>query len=355
MIILNRYIANIIFWTTCVVVVLVMTLSFFISLLTELRDIGTGDYGFPQALIHVALGLPYIIYQFFPMLILIGGVLGLSILSTHHELMVMRASGVSLSKIIYSVVLAAMLLIFFMTFFGEAIAPPAKFLADKQKQSAQNSGQAVATHSGVWVHEGNNFLHVDQVIGPHHLEGVKRYEFDSDHRLLAAYQAESLDLEEGVWQVHNMEKTTFSKDRTKSRMYPKATWNLTLNASLLNVGIVEPSQLSLAKLTQHIQELKQNGLQANRFQFEFWKRIFQPLATLVMILLAVPFVIGAPRSVTMGWRIVFSVIIGFIFYMLNEFLGQMSVVFQLSPVIAAIFPTVVFALGWGIFMVKTNA
>lgn len=355
MTILSRYIAKFIFLTTCVVVTLVMVLSFFVSLLTELRDIGTGDYGFLQALLHVALGLPYIIYQFFPMLILIGGVLGLSILSTHHELMVMRASGVSLSKIIYSVVLAAMFLILFMTFFGEAIAPSAKFLADKQKQSAQSSGQAVATHSGVWVHEGNNFLHVDQVTGPRHLEGVRRYEFDTDHHLLAAYQAESLDLEEGQWHVHNMEKTTFSKDRTKSRFYPNATWNLTLNASLLNVGIIEPSQLSLSKLTQHIQELKQNGLQANRFQFEFWKRLFQPLATLVMILIAVPFVIGTPRSVTMGWRIVFSVIIGFIFYMLNEFLGQISVVFQVSPVIAAIVPTLLFALGWAIFMVKTNA
>ena len=75
-----------------------------------------------------------------------------------------------------------------------------------------------------------------------------------------------------------------------------------------------------------------------------WKRIFQPLTTLVMILLAIPFVLGSSRSVTMGWRVLFGIVFGFTFYILNAFLGQFSVVFQLSPLLAAILPTVLFAV-----------
>lgn len=352
MTILHRYIAKTVMLTSLVVILTVLGLSFFIGLLGELRDIGTGDYGFSQAFLHVVLKLPHDLYQFFPMLILLGGVLGLGVLSTRYELVAMRTSGVSLRRVILAVLSAALVLIIFATLLGECVAPRAIYIADKRKESAENNGQAVATTSGVWVHEGNNFLHIDRVMGHKHLQGVKRFEFDNQHRLLAAYYAEKLDFEDGRWQLHDLVKTTFSKDKTESQQLANSTWDLELNPNLLNVGMVEPEELTLSSLVNYSQHLTENGLQATRFQFEFWKRFFQPITTLVMILLAIPFVFAAPRSLTMSWRIMFGAIMGFAFYILNAFLGQVSIVYQVSPMIAAILPTLLFGvLGLG-FMVK---
>jgi len=95
--------------------------------------------------------------------------------------------------------------------------------------------------------------------------------------------------------------------------------------------------------------LVENGLQATDFQFEFWKRIFQPLSTLVMILLALPFVLRSSRSVSMGWRVLLGISIGFIFYILNAFVGQFSVVFQFYPLLAALTPSLLCA-ALGIFL-----
>ena len=109
--------------------------------------------------------------------------------------------------------------------------------------------------------------------------------------------------------------------------------------------------MSLRKLAEYSRYLRQNGLQAGTFQFEFWKRVFQPLTTLVMIFLAVPFVFSSPRSVTMGRRVLFAVMVGFVFYIFNAFLGQFSVVFQVSPLVAALMPTIVFAIaGYGMMV-----
>lgn len=342
--ILDRYIAKTIIITSLFVTAVLMALNFFLNLLGEFRDIGTGDYGFSQALVHVFLNLPHDLYQFFPMLMLLGGVLGLGILSSHHELVVMRASGVSLLRIVRAVIIAAIVLVIAATIIGEGIGPRAVFLADKHKQSAENGGQAVATASGVWIHEGNNFLHVDRVMGHKHLEGVKRYEFDNQHRLLAAYYVKSLDFQDGQWQLHQLAKTTFANDHTYSEIVDKGTWNLTMNPSLLDVGLVEPKELSLVNLAKYSQHLAENGQNATRFEFEFWKRIFQPITTLVMVLLAIPFVFVAPRSVSMGKRILLGVIIGFVFYIMNAFLGQFSVVFQITPWVAAILPTLLFSV-----------
>lgn len=354
MTILHRYIAKVIMQASAMVIFAVLALSFIIDLLAELRDIGTGDYGLLQAVLHVILKIPHDLYQFFPMLVLLGGVLGLGILSSHRELIVMRASGVSIQRIVGAIISAAFVLIVIATIIGECIAPRALDLAIKYKENAENSGQAVATASGVWIHEGNNFLHIQRVMGHRHLEGVKRYEFDAEHRLLTAYFVKAMDFKQGQWQLTQMVKTTFGKDQTHSEQFATGTWDLALNPNLLNVGMVKPEQLSLLSLVKYVKHLVKNNLQANRFQFEFWKRTFQPLTTLVMILLAVPFVFAGPRSATMGWRILFGVIIGFSFYILNAFLGQFSVVFQVSPWIAALLPTVLFALIGYLFMLRTR-
>lgn len=352
--ILQHYIAKTILQAISLVILIVLILNLLISLLGELRDIGTGDYGIVQAIGHVLLCLPHDLYQFFPMLMLLGSVLGLSYLSTHHELTVMRASGVSINKIVKAVLFAAFILIIFASFLGEWVGPKAIYLADKHKQSAENGGQAIATASGVWIHEGNNFLHIDRVLGQHHLEGVKRYEFDAHHHLLAAYFAKSLVFSNGHWEIQDLVKTKISTNKTKSSKAATATWDLALNPTLLAIGMIEPEELSLPHLYQYYHHQLKNGQQTSRFQFEFWKRIFQPLTTLVMVLLAVPFVFGAPRSMSSGRRILLGVIVGFIFYMLNSFLGQLSVVFQLSPVIAALFPTVLFAcVGCGIYKLRS--
>lgn len=341
--ILHRYIIRTILTVTLVVLLVISGLIFFISLLGEVRDIGTGDYGFFQAVMHVLLGMPYILYQFFPMLVLLSGIIGLGILSANHELVVMRCSGMSLRSILSSLAGAAVILILCSTLIGEGIAPQANFLSNKRKDSAQNSGQAVATAAGVWIHEGNNFLHVDRVVGYHHLEGVTRYQFDSSHHLLAAYFAKSLDFQNGHWQLHGLLRTVFASNQTMSQFQPEAVWDLALNPNLLNVGLVLPGEMSLRNLKIYSNHLEENRLQAGAFQFEFWKRIFQPFATLLMVLLAVPFVLTGKRDTSIGLRVLFGTLVGFSFYILNALLGQFSLVFQVPPVMAAMLPAVLFA------------
>lgn len=353
--ILQRYIAKTIMIYTALVMLVVIGLDFFIVLLTELRDTGTGDYGFWQAVLHAILAMPNNIYMFSPMLLLLGGSIGLGLLSSSHELVVMRASGVSLRQLMRAVAVAGIILIVIVTLLGELLAPQATFTANKRKISAENGGQAVATASGVWIHEGDSFLHIDRVLGHKHLEGVTRYQFDANHHLLAAYYVKAMQFKNGQWLLHDLVKTSFQQDHTKSEKFAETTWDLTLNPNLLNVGVVEPNEMSLVRLSTYSNHLAQNGQQASKFQFEYWKRIFQPLATLIMMLLAIPFVLNAPRSVTMGWRMLLGVIVGFVFYILNAFFGQVCVVYDVTPFVAAMLPTVLFAVVGYVVLLSTRA
>lgn len=342
--ILQRYIAKSVVLATLMVIAIVLGLTFFINLLGELRDVGVGDYGFFEATLHALLELPYNIYAFYPMLVLLGGLMGLSMLASHQELVVMRVSGVSIQKIVRAVFGAAIVLIILGMLIGEVIAPRAHYLADVHKSSAQSGGQAVVTAAGLWVHEGNSFVHIDRVMAHQHLEGVTRYEFDNQHRLLASYFARTMDYRDGRWQLHDLAKTTFSNDTTRSELLPEATWNLNLNPNVLSIGLLEPEEMPLNKLIGFTRHLTKNGIQATEFKFSFWKRVLQPFTILVMLFLAVPFVFTAPRSINLGWQLLLGAVVGFIFYIMDSLLGQLSIVYQIPPFFAALLPILCFAM-----------
>lgn len=342
--ILQRYLGKSIISATLVTTVVITAVLFVMTLLGEFKSLGQGDYGFGAAVIYTLLRLPNELYQFSPMLILLGSIIGLSLLSSHRELAVMQTSGFSIRQIIYSVFFAALVMIFFISLVGELTGPDLNHHAEVQKDNLQNAGQAVSTSSGVWLHVDNNFVHVEHVIGSQMLEGVTRYKFDNEHRLLAAYYAKTMTFENDQWIMHDAVKTTFLTNRTISEAQPTMLWDLPFNSHLLNTGMIEPNEMSLSKLKKFSRYLEQNGLRSSQYRFEFWERVFTPLASLVMIFLAIPFVLGGFRQTAMGWRLMAGVLMGFAFFILNAFLGQLCIVYQIPPSMAALLPIAAFAV-----------
>src|SRR5688572_14428177 len=121
--IFNRYIIKHVLASTLLVLAVMVALIFFTTLLGEFQDIGKGDYTFVQAVVYVLLRMPHNLYLFSPMLILLGGIIGLGMLTVHQELMVIRSSGFSLQRILLAIMYSALLLVIFLMGIGEGIAP----------------------------------------------------------------------------------------------------------------------------------------------------------------------------------------------------------------------------------------
>lgn len=350
--ILERYLARTIIAATGMTALVIAAVLFIMALLGEFKSFDN-DYGFTAALFYVILRMPNDMYQFSPMLILLGSIIALSLLMTHRELAVMRASGFSMSRIIYSVFGAALLMICCISVVGELIGPELSHHAEVQKDNLQNAGQVVVTTEGLWMHVDDNFIHVQRVIGQDLLEGVTRYKFDSEHRLMASYYAKSMTRDDNAqWVMHHVVKTTFLANRTMSEAFPDLNWDLSFNNHLLNSGMADPSELTLPKLVRLSSYLEENGIQSSQYRYEFWSRIFMPLASLVMIFLAIPFVLGALRNAAMGFRLIVGLIAGAAFFIMNSFLGQLCIVYQIPPLFAALTPIIVFAV-FGLFLAKT--
>ncbi|MBA2654268.1 MAG: LPS export ABC transporter permease LptG [Gammaproteobacteria bacterium] len=348
--ILNKYIGKTIIGSVLTVLLILLGIESFLELASELKDVGKGSFHFWQALMNVPLMLPTDMYELFPMAALIGSLLGLGKLANQSELIVMSAAGMSRFQIICAMLQAAALLLVVVSFVGEGIAPKAQQYAKDSKTIAISAGKTLKTASGVWFRDGSNFIFVRDILLGNHLYDVTRYKFDAQKKLSVISHADHGIYEKGGWYFHQVIQSEIMPDQIKSHSFEVQKWDINVDKRLLGISNIRTDQMSLPKLYSYIRYRQQNDLGAGLYEFAFWKRLIQPFATIVMIFLAVPFIFGPLRSVSMGLRIVTGVIIGFSFYILNQFFGPISQVYQIPVLIAAFLPTVTFAMLGGFLL-----
>ncbi|GJM07484.1 MAG: LPS export ABC transporter permease LptG [marine bacterium B5-7] len=340
--ILSRYLGSTILKTIALVTVMLLGLEMFILFMGEIGDIGNGHYHLLQALHYTLLMLPQSIYHLFPMAALLGTLLGLGSLATHHELVVMRAAGVSIGQITRTVIMLALVSVIALGAIGEGFGPNLAREAAQHKAEAMSSGQALQTLQGTWVRNGKEYVRIHRVLPGQHLDGVTIYRFDHD-RLMQSISAARAVYVDKAWQLQNVQVSHLDADHVKVTHVARMPWSIHLTPKMLVTDNLSPNQMSLHRLHRTMRYRASSGLRTGQYQFEFWQRILQPLATAVMMLLALPFIFGPLRSTTMGLRIISGVMVGFGFYILNQFFGPISMVYQLPPFIAACLPTLLFA------------
>lgn len=340
--IISRYIIHTIVVSILIITLILMGIETLVVFIGELGNIGVGNYGALQALRFVVLDMPYQLNFLFPMAALVGSLIGLGVLASQSELIVMRASGFSNLQISGAVLKASLIIMLLALLLGEVVAPYTEYMARTGRAIAESGAQATMTRHGVWLRVGDDFIHVQQVLNKHQLKGVTSYDFDKQHRLQEAVSAAKANYRNGQWQLAGVDQTFIYNDHTQKVHLPQAIWKVQFDPALLNIADADPRSMSLVKLYTYMHYLSTNGLRSTSYALSFWKRLLQPLSAMVMIFLAVPFVFGPLRTVTMGLRIVTGIAVGFCFYILNQFFGPLSALYQIPPVLGAALPTLVF-------------
>jgi lipopolysaccharide export system permease protein len=135
------------------------------------------------------------------------------------------------------------------------------------------------------------------------------------------------------------------------RQLDQARWDSLLDPGLLSAIVIKPTMLPIGELYHYIRVMRANGQSATDYEVAFWVKLATPLATLVMLFIAVPFVLGHQRFVSMGQRIFLGVMLGMAFHTLNRGMSYVAVVYDLNPVVSALIPASAF-LAIGLYMLR---
>ena len=340
---LDRYIGRSILYSTLLVFAILLGLFTFVLLIDELGDVGKGQYDLYALIKYVILSLPRRIYELFPAIALLGATLGLTSLALGSELTAMRAAGISLLRIFGSVAQIGTVFIIGGVLIGETVVPASDTWAERGRAEALQVGLHGET-TGLWLRDGADFVNIGEVLPDLTLLNVNIYRFEPPARLRSHTSADQAHFEDNVWHLANVNKSTISEDAIRRSQSDGELWQSVLTPEVVRVFAVRPASLSTLDLYQYILHLRRNHQDTDRYQLAFWNKLLLPVATAVMILLAVPFVFGQIRSGGMGQKVFIGIMIGLVFNMLNRGFGYMGLLYGLPTFLAAVLPVAIFLL-----------
>ena len=100
--------------------------------------------------------------------------------------------------------------------------------------------------------------------------------------------------------------------------------------------------MSLYHLFNYTRHLSGNRQNTERYEIAIWKKLFYPLASLVMVTLALPFGYAHDRVGGVSLKIFGGVMLGIAFYALNGLFSNLGVINAWPPMASAAAPAALF-------------
>ncbi|MBL4763410.1 MAG: LPS export ABC transporter permease LptG [Gammaproteobacteria bacterium] len=338
----DRYIIKTVLQSTALTLFVLVALTLLFRFISELGDMDD-QYNLLEIMVFLLMSAPGFVYDFLPMSVLLGSMLGMGALASNNELTVLHVTGMSYSRLVLSVSKAGLVLVFLVVVLGEVVVPQSRLAATNYQLQAKDREAGMQVSGGFWARDGNTVIHVERALSKNQLAGVTRYEFDVNERLTQVQTIRHAVQNKDSWNLFDISTRMIRPESVKLSTAKQGTAESLVNPELLKLLTIEPNHMSVFGLQGYLDYLDENGLYDYVFEYEYWVRLFNPLVILVMLLLGLPFVFSAQRDVGSGQRIMIGIIIGIAFFLLNQVTGHLGRVYEIKPVLSALLPLLLFA------------
>jgi lipopolysaccharide export system permease protein len=353
--ILDRYIGFAMARSTLLALTTLLAIFVFVTFLDDLDNIGTGSYTLWRALEYLLLTLPHHAFILFPVATLLGTLMGLGDLASHSELTVLRASGISQTRIALAVMKGGTLLTCLALLIGEVLGPVSGGVAEERRTLALTDQIAFKTSQGFWIRDGGNFIHVRKVLPDERVGDIFIYALDDKRRLISVTYAKDARYQGKQWLLEGIESSEITEQGISRHVRERMALPSLFDADLLKAVAVRPETLSLQDLYDYIAYLKANGLRTVRQETILWSRLLYPVTAGVMMLLPLPLVLSQTRLANMGQRIVVGTLLGIGYFIIFQIWMQAGVVYGFHPLLSAAAPTLLFlVVTLGLWMKHTS-
>ncbi|WP_432456101.1 MULTISPECIES: LPS export ABC transporter permease LptG [unclassified Agarivorans] len=340
--------------SSLLVLVTLQSLSMIVKFVEQLGSVGQGDYQVVDALWYVLLSVPRELEIFFPMAALLGALIGLGSLASTSELVVMQSAGLSRFNIASAVLKTAVPMMIAMMLLGEYVAPSSDLAAKQLRSSKMSGGSLVAVQRGIWAKDGDSFVSIGEVQESKDIFNITIYRFNQNADLYQQVEGERAIYDKDYWLIDQAVVTDFSDDGVTRQHFDRYRWNSSLTPEKLSVVTIKPHDLSISGMYSYISYLQQNHQDPARYQLALARKLMMPILTGIMMLLALSFVFGPLRSSSMGAKIMMGVVAGFSYYILDQVLGSMSLVYGVPPYVSAAIPSAL-VLGIALYLINRRA
>ncbi len=359
---IRRFIGREIFQAVLFVTLGFLALFFFFDVVDELRWVSGsgGGYTLSTALLFVALALPSHLYELLPITVLIGTIYVMARLAQSSEFTILRTSGLGPGRALGMLLALGAVFVVITFAVGDYVAP----LSDRAAQlvKARYLGRITTGTTGAWLkerHGGHSYAINVRALDPGGgMQNVRIFEFDSSGRLASQTQAEAAQFAgDGAWTLEQVQRKIFhtsgaDQASVEHLQSPTLRWPTQISTDMVAAAVLKPDRMATLDLFHYIRHLEANGQSAQRYEIEFWRKVFYPLSCLVMVVLALPFAYLHFRSGSVTGYVFGGVMAGISFFLLNNVFGFAGNLQNWSPWLTAAAPGIIYsilslaAFGW---------
>jgi lipopolysaccharide export system permease protein len=355
----DRYIAKTLLTYSLVVLIVWLSIYSFFNFLAELNTIGIFNYTIFEAFKYILLQMPEVAYSQVSPVILLGCILGMGHLATTGQLIILRASGLSIIKITWLTLKNSFTFLIFFTLVGELVAPTLTEFAENERSNAMGQTTLSSSQNGFWIRDGDFFINVENNVDGSFFNGVRIIEVNNESnkvdRVLesesAIFDGQSLNMDlTNIFSINSsnlFEKISFKE----SKLYRK---RVAFDQDLIDSLEKEPKDLTTFTIIKQIKFLKDNKLRAEVFELELYKRLVKPITLVAMILLAMLFIFGSIRDASLGRKIFFGIAIGLSFELITRIGGALALSFDFSPLLSTFVPALLVMIASIIVLIKKS-
>ena len=343
------------FFAVAYVTIGFLALFFFFDLVDELRWVGrTGPQGYQlsHAMLFVVLSIPSHLYELLPITVLIGTIFVMARLAQSSEFTIMRTSGMGPWRAMRTLLTLGGFFVVLTFAVGDYIAP----LSDKAAQliKVRHLGRLTSGATGAWLKERQDdhsyAVNVRALTPDGGMLDIRIFEFDAKGLLASQTRAASGRFgDAGGWELTDVQRSSFlqrgeDQARVDRLSVPALQWPTRISADMVAASLLKPDRMATVDLFQYIRHLDSNGQSAQRYELEFWRKVFYPLSCLVMVVLALPFAYLHFRSGGIAGYVFGGVMAGISFFLLNNVFGYAGNLQNWSPWLTAAAPGLIYSL-----------
>ena len=320
--------------------------------LVELSGERVAEGAAPAPIVTMAfLHMPSILSETLPFIVLLGSLAAFLRLARSSELVVTRAAGMSVWRLLRAPVACAAVLgaLAFAVWNPIAASTLARYeLLDSRHFDGRESLLSLSAE-GLWLRqsspEGQTVINASRASdNGEELVGVQIFEFDEGGLLVRRMAARRAELVPGAWRVERARIWDLSDEGAfavaRGRDVEEVEVVTDLTSSRILESFADPQALSFWDLDAFIDTLDASGFSSVRHRLHQQIELAQPLMFVAMVLIAAGFSMRHVRFGSIGVRVLLCVISGFAIFFLSDFTQALGAAGTIPVPLAAWVPPV---------------
>jgi len=313
----------------------VFTLVVIVDLVELLRSNAEGQASFLQLVGMALLRAPSITITAAPFTVLLASMTCFAVLARSSELVVTRAAGVSVWRVMApSLVVAALLGVFAFAIYNPiASAFAARHDTLQMRYFDKQSARLAVSGGGLWLRqggpEGQTVIRAKRASrNIERLWDVAIFRFDRDDRLYRRLNARTAVLEDRQWRLGAVQSWDLAESgapsadlamaETRADVVATATIPTQLTVEHIQDSFAAPQTISFWHLPRFIAALEESGFASARHRMHWYGLMSAPIVFVAMVLIGAAFSMRHARFGGLGAMALGCVMAGFGYFFLSD-------------------------------------